>query len=207
MSDITKIVGKIWTADIADATRVGTSSAYLGIAGREFVLDTPGSDLQQGQYQEFVFGQDANVSEAEYNDPRKPQLTSADLDRYPACIRYAGTDGWCLERATVVATADGKEHVFDNLDLQGVADNRRIWLRNDYGTALYLRRTSGSPARAPVPGREAARPSAGGWCGATSARTAPCTAAPVTSGSPRKPPGATRSSSSTPSPPRPAPPP
>lgn len=143
MTDITKIVARIWTADVDEG--VGTGDAYLGIAGREFVLDSTGSDLRTGQHQDFVFGEDTNVENAEFNDPRKPQLTTTDLARYPVYIRYEGTDGWCLERAWVYVNPGENEVVFDNLDLAGEGDSHRIWLRNGYGRAVYLTRTSGSP--------------------------------------------------------------
>ncbi|NYV72834.1 hypothetical protein [Streptomyces sp. UH6] len=144
MTDITKIVAKIWTADVAEA-QTKDNYVYLGIAGREFVLDSTGSDFRRAQTQEFVFGEDSNVEEAEWNDPRTPQLTTADLDRYPAYIRYTGGDGWCLERAVITVNPGADEHVFDNEDLAGTADNQRIWLRSDYGQTLHLRRTGGTP--------------------------------------------------------------
>ncbi|MFJ3583116.1 hypothetical protein ACIPPS_12925 [Streptomyces sp. NPDC090127] len=144
MADITKIVAKTWTADVAEA-KPASGTVYLGIAGREFAMETDGSDFDRDTFQEFVFGEDANVSNPEYNDPRMPQLTTADLDRYPAYIRLDGSDGWCLERATVtIEPGSENPHAFDNPDLVGVADNRRIWLRSDYGQVLGLRRTSGT---------------------------------------------------------------
>ncbi|GAA2113890.1 hypothetical protein [Streptomyces synnematoformans] len=142
MADITKIVARILTADIAEA-KTDSGTLYLGIAGREFVLETPANDLEQGATDEFVLGDGANVDQAVYNDPRKPQLTTEDLDRYPAYLRYLGTDGWCLERATVTVNPGDDSHVFDNLDLQGLGEERRIWLRNDYGQQVGLRRTAG----------------------------------------------------------------
>lgn len=146
MADITKIVARILTADIAGA-KTDSGTLYLGIAGREFVLETPADDMEQGANDEFVLGEDSNVEQADYNDPRKPQLTTEDLDRYPAYLRYLGTDGWCLERATVTVNPGPDAHVFDNLDLQGLGETRRIWLRNDYGQRLGLTRLSGQPSQ------------------------------------------------------------
>ncbi|MFF3502252.1 hypothetical protein [Streptomyces sp. NPDC003247] len=145
MADIAKIVATIYTADIADA-KTDSGTVYLGIAGREFVLETAADDYEQGAADEFVLGEGANVEQAEYNDPRKPQLTTEDLDRYPAYLRYLGTDGWCLERATITVNPGADSHVFDNLDLQGGGEARRIWLRNDYGQRLGLTRTAGRPS-------------------------------------------------------------
>lgn len=34
---------------------------------------------------------------------------------------------------TVTVSSGDDSHVFDNLDLQGLGEARRIWLRDDYG--------------------------------------------------------------------------
>ncbi|MGW0189353.1 hypothetical protein ACWDV7_26815 [Streptomyces sp. NPDC003362] len=82
------------------------------------------------------------------NVPRKPQLDTEDLDVYPVHLRVvdAGTaPNWCLKRARVtVVASDGSRHRFDNLRLDKVADNRRIWLGEEYGQHLYLRRVAQS---------------------------------------------------------------
>ncbi|WP_437052257.1 hypothetical protein [Streptomyces sp. enrichment culture] len=82
------------------------------------------------------------------NDPRKPQLDTEDLDVYPVYLRVvdAGTaPNWCLERARVtVVASEGSRYHFDNLRLDKVADNRRIWLGEEYGQHLYQRRVAQS---------------------------------------------------------------
>ncbi|GAA2427571.1 hypothetical protein [Streptomyces coeruleofuscus] len=50
------------------------------------------------------------------------------------------------ERGTVAP----RDHVFDNLDLETVADNRRIWLREDQGQVLHLTRVAGTPSTDPA---------------------------------------------------------
>ncbi|MFH8498881.1 hypothetical protein [Streptomyces coeruleorubidus] len=81
--------------------------------------------------------------EAEYNDPRKPQLDTEDLGLHQAYLRVEDsgtTPALCLERVRVtVHAADGSIHKFDNLRLDTVADNRRIWLHQKYGKQLNLR--------------------------------------------------------------------
>lgn len=142
MADITKIEAYVYTADV---TAAGTDGwVYLGIAGREFLLDSSGNDFEQGSTFTYVLGEGANVLNGEYNDPRKPQLDTDDLDRYPAYIRFepAGSNpAWCLERATVTVNGGSDvPHRFDNPRLVGTAENQRIWLDQSYGKSVYLKR-------------------------------------------------------------------
>ncbi|MER7057894.1 hypothetical protein [Streptomyces sp. NPDC000351] len=155
MSDITQIRARIETANVGGADT--TSWIYLGIAGREFCLDSgSGSDYAQGAKTCFILGEDGSsqndggesgftdvtVRNAEYNDPRKPQLDTEDLNISPAYIRFAGSGSvqyWCLERAKVTVRSDtGEEFHFDNLRLRGTQENRRIWLHTEYGERLSL---------------------------------------------------------------------
>lgn len=92
MADITQIRAKIEVADLPEA---GSDDwVYLGIAGREFVLDSGyADDFDKGTKKIFVLGEQHEddtegdftvvpVIEAEYNDPRKPQLDTEDLALY-----------------------------------------------------------------------------------------------------------------------------
>ncbi|WP_086842999.1 hypothetical protein [Streptomyces coeruleofuscus] len=156
MADITQIRAKI---EVANLTGAGSDDwVYLGIAGREFVLDSGNADdFDTDTKKVFVLGEQHEddtegnftvvpVVDGEYNDPRKPQLDTEDLGLYPAYLRVedAGNNAaLCLERVRVtVHAADGSVHRFDNLRLDTVADNRRIWLHQKYGKQLYLRRVN-----------------------------------------------------------------
>ncbi|WP_320773131.1 hypothetical protein [Streptomyces sp. CRN 30] len=140
MAAITKITAEITTADVDEA---GTDSwLYLGIAGREFVLDLAGaSDADRGQGDTYVFGTDSNVEEAEYNDPRHPQLDTAAVARNPVYVRMepeGSAPGWCLERATVVVNPGGEDSsTYDNEALVG---GSKLWLGQSYGKIVYLDR-------------------------------------------------------------------
>ncbi|WHM31082.1 hypothetical protein OH540_13910 [Streptomyces sp. BPPL-273] len=161
MSDITQIRARIETADVGGAET--SSWIYLGIAGREFCLDSgSGDDYAVGAKTCFILGEeggsandggetgftDVTVRNAEYNDPRKPQLDTEDLDLAPAYIRFAGSGGvqyWCLERAKIsVRSGTGQEFEFDNLRLRTSEENRRIWLHHEYGERLFLYNVTGN---------------------------------------------------------------
>ncbi|MFE9686838.1 hypothetical protein ACFYXC_41275 [Streptomyces sp. NPDC002701] len=152
MADITQIRAKIEVANLSEA---GSDDwVYLGIAGREFVLDSGnGDDFDIGTKKVFVLGEQQEddtegnftvvpVVEGEYNDPRRPQLDTDDLGLYPVYLRVEDAGSHpelCLERVRVsVYGADGSVHKFDNVRLDKVADNRRIWLHQKYGRQLYL---------------------------------------------------------------------
>ncbi|MER6046321.1 hypothetical protein K2224_17680 [Streptomyces sp. BHT-5-2] len=145
MADITKISAQITTADVRAAGTDGW--VYLGIAGREFVLSSGGDDFETGSEFTYILGDDSNVAEAEVNDPRRPELDTDDLDRYPAYIRLepeGTTPEWCLERVTVTVNPDSAvPHRFDNPRLVGPGEERRIWLSQQGGKQLYLKRYEG----------------------------------------------------------------
>ncbi|MBX9399367.1 hypothetical protein K4749_38915 [Streptomyces sp. TRM72054] len=143
MSAITKITAEVTTADVAHAGTDGW--VYLGIAGREFVLTIASiNNFEQGRSDTYVFGLDANVQNADYNDPRTPQLDTDDLDRYPVYLRFEpeGTNpAWCLERVTVTVNPGSEtSHRFDNPRLVGAP---RIWLDQAYGKQVGLKRYDG----------------------------------------------------------------
>ncbi|MEU4032437.1 hypothetical protein [Streptomyces anulatus] len=89
----------------------------------------------------------ANVSNAQYVDPRFPQLDTDDLDRYPAYIRLQpeGTEpAWCLERVQVTVNPESQfKHRFENPRLIDEGEGKRIWLDASYGTTLHLKRFDG----------------------------------------------------------------
>ncbi|GAA4888609.1 hypothetical protein ACFPM3_18620 [Streptomyces coeruleoprunus] len=144
MAKINRIEAHIRTADVSHAGTQGW--VYLGIAGREFVLDAAGtsSGTRTGDNWTFVLGEDANVENAAYNDPRRPQLYTDNLDRYPVYLRFEpiGPDpAWCLERVVVDVNPDTDHpQTFDNPDLADFGEDRRLWLGQEYGKCLFLKR-------------------------------------------------------------------
>ncbi|MFC8006852.1 hypothetical protein ACFUCH_12060 [Streptomyces olivaceus] len=144
MPDITKIQVYLATADVAYASAEGR--VYLGIAGREFALRKQGSDTkhQQGEQHTYTLGKDADVAQAQYNDPAQPTLDTDDLDRYPVYIRFVPSGeqpAWCLEWVDVTVNPQAKiKHYFANPRLDGTDDKHRIWLDTEYGTVVHLKR-------------------------------------------------------------------
>lgn len=144
MANITRIDVQLITAN---ESPTGVSGwVYVNVAGREFSLDTPRNDFEPGDNYTYIFGDGANVNEAERNDPRVPQLDTDDLDRYPVYLRYDAPENkvdeiWCLERVTIkVNPASSIPAQFDNPRLAGGAANQKIWLGRKYGKVVNLRR-------------------------------------------------------------------
>ncbi|MEU8568268.1 hypothetical protein AB0C51_07855 [Streptomyces pathocidini] len=144
MTDITEIVATIRTGSGLGAQT--DDWVYLGIAGREFLLNTAADDFEDGDTNVFVIGTGSNVTPANLNDPTSPQLTIADLDLFPVYLRLASNNEWLLDEATVTVN---NTHVFENPALTGSAANQQIWLARNAGTMWYLRRTAGTPQPGP----------------------------------------------------------
>ncbi|MFH8796979.1 hypothetical protein [Streptomyces sp. NPDC017941] len=156
MTAIKQINVLLQTADIEGA---GTDELiYLGIAGREFLLNLPKdeTDTDRNKSTRYVLGEKANVARPEDNDPRMPQLDTDDLDRFPVYVRLSPlpprgnqpqqeTD-WVAERVTVtVNPGTNAPHYFDQPHLINDAADRRIKLGERSGTILHLKRNDDSP--------------------------------------------------------------
>ncbi|MFJ8660287.1 hypothetical protein [Streptomyces sp. NPDC093795] len=77
MTAITKISARVKTANVSGADT--GACVYLGIGGREFLLDSTGADFTVGADQTFTFGEGNNVNNPEYDDPHSPQLDTLHL--------------------------------------------------------------------------------------------------------------------------------
>ncbi|MGW7515813.1 hypothetical protein ACWGJ2_09475 [Streptomyces sp. NPDC054796] len=141
MAPITQILAHVHTADVGGADT--GAWVYLGIGGREFVVDSTGADFTVGAKQDFRFGDGNNLEEPEYNDPRTPPLDTDDLDYFPVYLRFepAGSNPpWCVEWVKVTVNPEsGRALSYVHPSLEGETDRNRIWLDDSYGKALYLR--------------------------------------------------------------------
>lgn len=103
MPPIERIHLRLDTADTSGAKTDG--HVYLGICGREFRVNSPENDFQQGASDSFRFGHLDNVENSAVNDPRAPQLFEEQADQFPVYLRFDPEnrgDDWILEYAQVV---------------------------------------------------------------------------------------------------------
>jgi len=140
MTNLNSIQLHIQTAGASDASTDG--DVYLGIAGREFFVDSSIDDFQQGDGRTYVFGSSANVLNAADNDPRRPQLQVEDIDRHPVYLRFVptgSTDKWKLQRADV--SINGRIlPIYDTASFIPNSPSGGIYLARRAGLTLHLRR-------------------------------------------------------------------
>ncbi|MGP2441603.1 hypothetical protein [Streptomyces sp. JW3] len=142
MADITKVTVQLWTANDAEA---GTNGfVYVGLAGREFHVDSSRNDFEANDNYTYIFGDGANVLDAARNDPRLPRLDTDDADQYPVYLRFAGVDNddnWCMEGLTVIVNPGGTgTRTYENPRTAGTGADRKIWFGKRFGERLYLKR-------------------------------------------------------------------
>jgi len=139
MANLTKIDVRIKTSDRNNAGTNGL--VYLGICGREFRCDSKKNDFERGSNRTYTFGDDSNVQKADNNDPRKPQLSVEDADRFPVYIRFEQrtSSEWNLEQATV--------HLNDSSfqNWESFVHPEGLWLGRSSGAFLYLNRHGAKP--------------------------------------------------------------
>ncbi|MFG2113340.1 hypothetical protein ACGFRB_12000 [Streptomyces sp. NPDC048718] len=143
MAGITKITVQLITAPDTGAGTHGF--VYIGVAGREFHVDSSRNDFEPGDNYTYVFGDGSNVLDAARNDPRHvPALDTDDVDRYPVYLRFEGVDNnddWLLDRVIVTVNPGGSgSSTYDNPRLAGGGADQKIWLSQRSGKTVYLRR-------------------------------------------------------------------
>jgi hypothetical protein len=130
MPDIKSFSATIQTANVENAGTDG--DVYLGICGREFYLDSSADDFERGSNRTYKFGDGANILNKDLNDPRKPQLRSEDLNKFPVYIRFepsGESPDWNLTFVNVEIAGTG----------YGISFPRGLWLGRTAGKTCFLR--------------------------------------------------------------------
>jgi hypothetical protein len=133
MPQITQIILTIATGDVEDA---GTDSGnvYLGVCGREFRVDSEQDDFERGTTRTYAFGDNANVSDPELNDPREQLLMTENVELLPTYLRYYGErDHWRLQRAAFVLNGQESPQWTTESYL-----GRGIWLGTSAGMYVHI---------------------------------------------------------------------
>jgi hypothetical protein len=101
MTTVSSLHVNIQTKDVSGADTDG--DVYLGLAGREFSLDTSADDFEAGSARAYHLGDGPTFK-------MRPSMTRAcrrqveNADRFPVWIRFqprSRGDNWVLSRATV----------------------------------------------------------------------------------------------------------
>jgi len=144
MAKITGILCQIITGNVANAGTDG--NVYLGLGGREFLLDSTANDFERGSWREYVMGlgpvqplppPQVQVNNKDKNDPQLGfPLDTVNLGLSPIYIRFESVDlkdTWNIHAAAALVYAPNfvvgytPPVEFDNL-----------WMGNASGKALYL---------------------------------------------------------------------
>jgi subtilisin family serine protease len=136
-TNISKINVKIKTGNMNGAGTNGR--VYLGIGGREFRLDQPGNQFEQGDLDTFTIGTGSNIENASINDLptfvkiESPIIRHLDILLFPKYIRFDPNDkddNWNVEKVEVEVVNIARTY-------RGPRDGN-VWLGSRSGISIQL---------------------------------------------------------------------
>lgn len=145
MPQITSITLHLETGDLSGAGTDG--DVYLGICGREFSIDSEKDDFERGSGRSYVLGEEADVRNADVNDPRVQRLITENVPNFPVYIRFqpkSRGDNWQLQRADVRFN-DSLHIDWDTLPIVVNDPKEGIWLGVRSGLFVHLVNLSHGP--------------------------------------------------------------
>jgi hypothetical protein len=143
MAQIESIQINIETGDESGAGTDG--SIYLGVAGREFHLDTTRDDFERGSSHRYELGEGGDVVNPAVNDPRKQFMQVEDVDSFPVYVRFVGNDdgdNWNLSRASLSFNGNFFP-LWETTTF--VSTTEGIWLGQRSGNVVHLRKHQDAP--------------------------------------------------------------
>ncbi len=147
MPRINTIALHVQTGNLSGAGTDG--SVYLGVCGREFLIDTSHDDFERGSVRDYVLGEGSNINNAAVNDPREQLLLVENVDDFPVYLRFQprpGSDHWQLQRATVWFNGDILTQ-WDTYFYVSDHPTRGIWLGIRSGLFVHIPRNRGSDVK------------------------------------------------------------
>jgi hypothetical protein len=150
MATVKRIFVRLKTGAVEGA---GTNGhVFLGIGGREFNLNLPTGDREQGATDEYTLGEGANILNKDQNDPRKGcPVDMGHIWSFPVYVRFQGwddNDSWNLESAGVeVFSSDPHDPSGATINWSRlVGPEFTLWLGSSYGSYCHLNATGALPA-------------------------------------------------------------
>ncbi|MEP6634955.1 MAG: hypothetical protein ABJA62_12190 [Luteimonas sp.] len=144
-------VERIWVRfQTGDKQNAGTDGdIYLGIGGREFMVDSSNDDFERGADQYYDIGQPATIQNRAINDPRAPQITTEDISAFPVYVRFAPksrSDQWNLDIVWVGVNDPDSNRLdfYRNITISDGVREEGFWLGVHSGLVLYLHKTLSS---------------------------------------------------------------
>jgi hypothetical protein len=122
---------------------------YIGMCGREFMIDSGSNDFEEGSDKTYIFGLGNNINHPHENDPRRLYpINTEDIDVQPAYIRFAPDgrdDEWHLRSATVIVN-NGQHKLEAFAQPGGGPPDGDLWLGTHMGLYCYLWTTFPTPS-------------------------------------------------------------
>jgi len=111
---------------------------YLGIGGREFLVDQPGvNDLEPNMNQIFTFSANGNTINQPLNNPASQYvLKTEDLGKFPKYIRFEpdnADDNWNIETIKVVVNPGVSQ-----IEYNALGGSNHVWLGTRNGKIVYI---------------------------------------------------------------------
>lgn len=148
MSIIHKIRVRIHTSDKEGAGTDG--NVYLGIGGREFLIDSEKDDFERGSDRTYSLSTypadsgDVVVKNRGDNNPLAPlQIHGNDLDKFPVYIRFDpkdSNDHWIVQFVRVFVLSEEPTITYGNLGPDNASHPMYLKLGTNCGKWLFLER-------------------------------------------------------------------
>ncbi|WP_445504398.1 hypothetical protein [Microvirga sp. G4-2] len=138
MADITQIQLRLVTASASGRPGGSEGDIFLGIAGREFAVGDGRGQLRHEDDGTYMFGEGASVPDAEFNDPRSPQLDTLNVYKFPTYIRFeprTPDDNWLLSLVEVIVRSPEADEICIEIGPVGAG---QFWLGQTRGKIVHL---------------------------------------------------------------------
>ena len=136
MANISRIDVRLKTGSSGGAGTDG--DVYIGVAGREFHIDSAYNDFERNSDRTYTLGRGANVKNAAFNNPRDPQLDTADLSIFPEYLRFeprGSGPNWNLEYVRITVNPGPSQ-----ISYRSLLGSPDLWLGQKYGKIVYLKK-------------------------------------------------------------------
>jgi len=128
---------------LATSTREGAGTdgdVFIGIAGREFYIESEANDFEAGSNRTYRLGDGANILYSGLNDPRAQQLQTGNIEQHPVYVRFepkGAEDNWNLWSVAVTVNPGPHQIVYRS---SGSTNN--MWLGPKAGKFVFLSKSS-----------------------------------------------------------------
>jgi hypothetical protein len=132
---------EVITVRVKTGTQSGAGTdgdVYIGVAGREFYVDSEDQDFEVGGDRTYRFGAGPSVLHPDRNDPRKPQLSTQDVEQCPVYMRFEPLRKDAPWNVSMVSLTVNPGH--GEIRYEGSWPDGGLWLEQKAGKFAFLER-------------------------------------------------------------------